>query len=77
MFAVGIASVFAWNFQDPPWFWWAWIAGTVLFFAGWLLFLWNVWHNVRVPRGKRALWTTVLFFAGPYTMPFYFWFYIR
>jgi len=51
--------------------------GILIFMAGWLAYIWNVFHNPRMPRDKRALWAVVLFFAGPYAMPFYFWFYIR
>ncbi len=71
------ASIFVWQFDDPGWFGWAWVAGTVLFALSWILFIWNVWHNPAVPIDKRALWTAVLFFAGPYAMPFYFWYYLR
>jgi hypothetical protein len=45
--------------------------------ACWLLYLWDVFHNPRMPRDKRALWDAVLFLAGPWAMPFYFWFYVR
>ena len=72
-----VVSIFVWSMDDPPWFDKAWIAGTILFAVGWALFLWDVWHNERVPTEKRSLWTSVLFFAGPYAMPFYFWHYVR
>src|SRR5271169_1910996 len=45
--------------------------------AGWIAYLWDVFHNPRVPADKRALWAVVLAFVGHYAMPFYFWFYIR
>jgi hypothetical protein len=77
MFVVVIASMFLWGFEDPSWFSNAWIAGTLLFMGGWLTFIWDVWHNPRVLSDKRGLWTAVLFFAGPWAMPFYFWFYVR
>lgn len=77
MFAVWIVCFFSWTFDTPQWFGTVWVAGSVIFFSGWLLFMWNIWHNVRVPREKRALWTAVLVFAGPYAMPFYFWHYLR
>jgi hypothetical protein len=49
----------------------------LVFIAGWIAYLWDVFHNPRVPVEKRALWAVVLAFVGPYAMPFYFWFYIR
>ena len=49
----------------------------LVFIAGWIAYLWDVFHNPRVPVDKRALWAVVLAFVGPYAMPFYFWFYIR
>ena len=45
--------------------------------AGWIAYLWDVFHNPRVPPDKRALWAVVLAFVGHYAMPFYFRFYIR
>lgn len=49
----------------------------LVFIVGWIAYLWDVFHNPRVPVDKRALWAVVLAFVGPYAMPFYFWFYIR
>lgn len=52
-------------------------AAMLVFIVGWVAYLWDVFHNSRVPVDKRALWAVVLAFVGPYAMPFYFWFYIR
>ncbi|MEO8586305.1 MAG: DUF4190 domain-containing protein [Acidobacteriota bacterium] len=49
----------------------------LVFIGGWIAYLWDVFHNPRVPIEKRALWAVVLVFVGPYAMPFYYWFYIR
>lgn len=55
-----------------------WLFSAMLvFIVGWIAYLWDVFHNPRVPVDKRALWAVVLAFVGPYAMPFYFWFYIR
>ena len=51
--------------------------GMVLFFIGWVAYFWDLFHNAAVPREKRQLWAALLFFAGPWAMPFYFWFYVR
>ena len=51
--------------------------GILVFILGWVAYLWDLFHNPRVPREKRARWAVVLLFVGPYAMPFYFWFYIR
>ena len=77
MFAAVLVMMLGWQFEPPDWFIGAWTAGTVVFAVGWIAFIWDVWHNPRVPAGKRALWTTVLVFAGPYGLPVYFWFYLR
>ena len=73
-------SLFVFEFDepdDPEWLTWLIFAGMGLFLVGWISYIFDVWRNKRVPREKRALWTALLFFAGPYVMPFYFWHYIR
>jgi hypothetical protein len=77
MMVAMFVSFFLWEFEDPKWFGIAWLVGAAVFLVAWIHFLWDVWHNVAVPAEKRALWTAVLVFAGPYAMPFYFWFYVR
>lgn len=72
-----LAVMFGSQFEPAHWFVTAWIAATLVFAVGWMAFLWDVWHNSRVTPEKRALWTTVLVLAGPYGLPFYFWFYVR
>ena len=44
---------------------------------GWILYLWDVTRNPRVPKEKRALWSAVLLLGGPWALPFYFWHYVR
>lgn len=59
------------------------LGGHVLFVAAgvtviaWILYVWDVFHNNRLPKEKRSLWAVILIFLGPYAMPFYFWFYVR
>lgn len=65
------------RFEPPPGFIAAWIVMTAIYAVGWIAYLWNVFHNERVPRDKRALWTAILLLGGPYAMPFYFWHYLR
>jgi hypothetical protein len=61
------------NHSASYWMFYASVIGV----AGWVAYLWDVTRNPRVPREKRALWAVVLFFVGPWSLPFYFWFYIR
>jgi hypothetical protein len=65
------------RFQPPTSFVAIWIALSIIFVMGWISYLLNVFRNERVPRNKRALWAALLFFAGPYAMPFYYWHYLR
>ncbi len=78
MMVLMVVNIVTWQqMNNPSWFVPTWVAATVLFAIGWLLFIIDVWRNARVPPNKRALWTAILFFGGPYVMPFYFWFYVR
>jgi hypothetical protein len=75
---VGIVFLFAGTPPVPGHFGnYAMFSVMLVFIAGWIAYLWDVFHNSRVPVDKRALWAVVLAFVGPYAMPFYFWFYIR
>jgi hypothetical protein len=75
---VGIAFLFTGTPPVPGYFGnYAMFSVMLVFIAGWIAYLWDVFHNPRVPVDKRALWAVVLAFVGPYAMPFYFWFYIR
>lgn len=65
------------RFDPPSSFVKVWVVMSIIFGIGWLTYLWNVFLNQRVPRDKKALWVALLFFAGPYAMPFYFWHYLR
>jgi len=55
---------------------WILYAGIIVV-VSWIVFVIDAFRNPRVPEGKRRLWAAVLFFAGPWAMPFYFWFYVR
>jgi hypothetical protein len=48
----------------------------LLILVGWVLYLWDVTRNPRVPKGKRSLWSVVLLLGGPWALPFYFWHYV-
>lgn len=65
------------RFDPPPVFVAAWVVMSVIYAVGWIAYIWNVFHNDRVPPDKRALWTALLALGGPYAMPFYFWHYVR
>lgn len=55
-----------------------WIFGAaIVVVVGWVAYIWDAFRNPRVPEAKRKLWVVVLFLAGPWAMPFYFWFYVR
>lgn len=43
----------------------------------WVLYVWDVFRNTRLPKEKRALWAALLILLGPYAMPFYYWLYVR
>jgi hypothetical protein len=51
--------------------------GSLVMVFGWVLYLWDVTRNPRVPKGKRSLWSAVLLLGGPMALPFYFWHYVR
>ena len=44
---------------------------------GWLVIIFDVWRNPRMPPGKRILWTVVIAIANFYSLPFYWWHYVR
>jgi len=63
----------------PPWFF-AMFGGECLLVL-WMMsllacYIWNVFHNPRLPSDKRALWAVVLFLGHLFAMPVYWWIYI-
>ncbi len=52
----------------------AWLG---LWVFGWLMILVDVWRNPRMPREKRKLWTVVITIGNFYSLPIYWWHYVR
>jgi hypothetical protein len=72
-----VVTIIVLGMPEASWTRAAWAGAMALTLISWVAIIWNAWNNMRVPSDKRALWTAVLVFAGPYAMPFYFWFYLR
>jgi hypothetical protein len=55
---------------------WAGIGFTVVWLAGWVAHLRDVFRSPRVPVEKKPFWAILIFLLGPLAMPFYFFRYI-
>lgn len=77
MFAALVAAFVFLDEERMSTFVWFWAGGTAFFMVGWIYFMVDSFRNDRVPRDQRALWAALLFFAGPYVMPFYYWKFFR
>jgi hypothetical protein len=40
--------------------------------VGWILYLIHAVHSASVPAESRRFWTLLIFFLGPYAIPFYY-----
>ncbi|MCP3998032.1 MAG: hypothetical protein GY722_23675 [bacterium] len=44
---------------------------------GWMVVLFGVWRNPRMPQEKRRFWTAAIVVGNFHSLPFYWWRYVR